>query len=306
MPVPLVATARLSRGTFWSNPEPDSSLQISCLPIASKQRLLICYLQAQASSQTPEIPAEDTCAAKIRFVTSSESNLLKEKARVMLFHQWCSRKTKAGLPKLQSCFILCVGRKRRLFQELLTKGECSPYPQVEAPEPCSGSAVQQFLEYNELWQRLHFLLVRCSAVLGGENGVVCYINCRVWWGALTAKLFMYPWSPLYFQEDVKIYRKHQEGMFTVTFNKALCSEKKHAVLVVAITHWKCAPFILGLVLFLLCVSFSSCNLDSWIPAYGLSDLFMLLMKVWLLNFFIWLFFILSLHAWISDKILNSE
>lgn len=38
-------------------------------------------------------------------------------------------------------------------------------------------------------------------------------------------------------------------------------------------------FILGFVLFLSCVRFSPCNLDSWISAYGLSDLFMLLMVV---------------------------
>lgn len=85
--------------------------------------------------------------------------------------------------------------------------------------------------------------------------------------------------------------------------------KKHAVLVVAITHWKCAPFILGLVLFLLCVSFSSYNLDSWIPAYGLSDLFMLLMKVWLLNFFIWLFlkFFHFMTGFLTKcKIVNNE
>lgn len=133
--IPLVATAHVSRGTFCSNPEPDPSLQLPCLPISSKQRLLLCHLQAQPSSQTPVMSAKDTCADKIRFITLSQSDLLKEKARGMLFQQGYNRKAKAGLPKLQSCFILCAGCKR-LFQEVLTKGECSPYPQAESPEPC--------------------------------------------------------------------------------------------------------------------------------------------------------------------------
>lgn len=119
VPVPLVATAYLSRSIFCSSPEPDPSLQLPRLPIASKQRLLVCCLQAQPSSQTPLMSAKDTCVDKIRFVTLSQSDLLKEKARVMLLHQWCNRKAKAGLPELHSHFILCVGCKR-LFQQLLT------------------------------------------------------------------------------------------------------------------------------------------------------------------------------------------
>lgn len=128
------------QGHLLQEPQPDPSLQLPWLPIASKQRLLIRHVQAQPSSHTPVLPAKGTCVAKIRFVTLSQSDLLKEKARVILFHQWYNRNTKTGLPKLQSCFILRASCKR-LFQELLTKGERSPHPQAETPEPCSASAV---------------------------------------------------------------------------------------------------------------------------------------------------------------------
>lgn len=82
VPVPSVATAHLSRGTFCSNPKPDPSLQLPWPPTASKQRLLICRLQAQPSPQTPVMSAKDTCADKIRFVTLSQSDLLKKQ-------EWC-------------------------------------------------------------------------------------------------------------------------------------------------------------------------------------------------------------------------
>jgi len=98
---------------------------------------LVCRLQAWAVSETPVTPAEYPYAAEVRFVTLSRSNLSKETARVVLFHfitDVVQRQTKAGLPKLQSCFALCAGWKR-LVKELLTNGGCSPCPQGETPKP---------------------------------------------------------------------------------------------------------------------------------------------------------------------------
>lgn len=84
---------------------------------------------AQSASYTSVIPAKYPYAAKIRFGTLSQSNLLKEKeyGAVVLFHfttDVVQRQTEAGLPKLQSCSTLCAACKR-LVKILLINGECT-------------------------------------------------------------------------------------------------------------------------------------------------------------------------------------
>lgn len=97
----------------------------------------------QAWSQTPAVPAKYSSATKIGFVTLSQSNLLKEKASsCFLFHCWrnkIKKKAEAGLPKLQSCFVLRADFKRFVKGDL-TNDKCHPPLQVEILK----SALSQF------------------------------------------------------------------------------------------------------------------------------------------------------------------